>query len=129
MPCSASTTPRVDLLVPCKVGSLAEGFGAGGAGVGFLSCVGSLVGDKEKVGMKALLAVGASVKPVLGMEPLVLQESRDDTEAFPTAGTLIGSHLGVDPLVPPQCGAISVALPAVGTLEGSLPGVDPLVFP
>lgn len=129
MPCSASPTPRVDLLVPCKVGSLAEGFGAGGAGVGFLSCVGSLVGDKEKVGVEALLAVGASVKPVLGMEPLVLQESGDDAEAFPAAGTLIRSHLSVAPPVPPQCGAVSVALPAIGTFEGSLLGVDPLVFP
>lgn len=119
----------MDLLVPCKVGSLAEGFGTDGAGVWFLFCVGLLVGDKEKVGVEALLAFGASVKPFLGMEPLVLQESRDDAEAFPAAGTLIGSHLGVAPLVPLQCGAISVALPAVRTLEGALPGVDPLVFP
>ena len=92
---NARPGPPVNLLVPRTVGGLAEGFFADGAGVGFFSRVDSLVGDEEKIRVEIFPAVGASVRSPLGVEPLMLQESCDGTETFPTAGTLIGFLLRV----------------------------------
>lgn len=98
----ASPGPPVDLLVPRTVGGLAEGFLADGAGIGFFSCVDSLVGDEEEIRVEIFPAVRASVRFPLSVEPLVLQESCDGTETFPTAGTLKGFLLSVAPLVSPE---------------------------
>lgn len=125
---AADPFPPVNLLVPRSVGSLAEGFLADGAGVGFFARVDAAVGDEEKIGVEIFPAVGATVRSPLGVEPLVLQESRDGAETFLATGTLVGFLLRVAPPVSPKGRTIVVALLADGTLEGSLPRMDALVF-
>lgn len=98
----SSPGPPVNLLVPCTVGGLAEAFVADGAGVGFFSCVDSLVGDEEKIRVEIFPTVGASVRSPLSVEPLMLQESCNGTETFLTTGALIGFLLSVAPLVSPK---------------------------